>query len=199
MGVDVVSGRTRMDTDERFRELVLEQLPRLYRVARRLVDDEAEDAVQDCLLRAFRAYAKLEDERAAPAWLTSILVNCCRDRMRARVRRPEPVGVDVEEFSLFRKLTDEDPFPYSDSLHVDFLQQFGTEDVRAVLAALPELYRVPLVLVHMEGYAVKEVAFMLGTPLGTMLARLHRGRKLFERELWSYAEANDLLREGAHR
>jgi RNA polymerase sigma-70 factor, ECF subfamily len=199
MGVDVVSGRTRTDTDERFRELVLEQLPRLYRVARRLVDDEAEDAVQDCLLRAFRAYAKLEDERAAPAWLTSILVNCCRDRMRARVRRPEPVGVDVEEFSLFRKLTDEDPFPYSDSLHVDFLQQFGTEDVRAVLAALPELYRVPLVLVHMEGYAVKEVAFMLGTPLGTMLARLHRGRKLFERELWSYAEANDLLREGAHR
>jgi len=193
----VVSARTQPERDDRFRALVLDQLPRLYRVARRLVDDEAEDAVQDCLLRAFRAYGRLEDERAAPAWLTSILVNCCRDRLRARARRPEPVDVEAEEFSLFRKLTDEDPFPYSDSLHLDFLQQFGAEDVRAVLAALPAIYRIPLVLVHMEGYHVKEVAFMLGTPLGTILARLHRGRKRFERELWTYAEANDLLREGA--
>jgi RNA polymerase sigma-70 factor (ECF subfamily) len=199
MGVGVARETTRTNTDERFRALVLDQLPRLYGIARRLVDDEAEDAVQDCLLRAFRAYAKLEDERAAPAWLASILVNCCRDRMRARVRRPEPVDVEAAEFSLFRKLTDEDPFPYSDSLHLDFLQQFGAEDVRSVLAALPPRYRIPLVLVHMEGYHVKEVAFMVGTPLGTMLARLHRGRKLFERELWAYAEANDLLREGAHR
>jgi len=199
MGVGVASGSTREDTDERFRALALDQLPRLYRVARRLVGDEAEDAVQDCLLRAYRAYGTLKNERAAHAWLTSILVNCCRDRMRARARRPEPIDTDAEEFSLFRKLADEDPFPYSDSLHLDFLQQFGAEDVRAVLAALPELYRAPLVLVHMEGYHVKEVAFMLGTPLGTMLARLHRGRKLFERELWTYAEANGLLREGAQR
>jgi RNA polymerase sigma-70 factor (ECF subfamily) len=68
-----------------------------------------------------------------------------------------------------------------------------------VLAALPDLYRAPLVLVHMEGYHVKEVASMLGTPLGTMLARLHRGRKLFERELWTYAEDHGLLRAGARR
>jgi RNA polymerase sigma-70 factor (ECF subfamily) len=104
---------------------------------------------------------------------------------------------DVDEFSLFRKIADEDPFPYSDSVHLDFLHQFGTDDVRAVLTSLPELYRLPLVLVHMMGYHVKEVALMLDVPLGTMLARLHRARKLFERELWSYAEAHGLLREGA--
>ena len=63
--------------------------------------------------------------------------------------------------------------------------------------ALPEIYRVPLVLVHMAGFHVKEVAHMSGVPLGTMLARLHRGRKLFERELWAYAERNGLLRAGA--
>jgi RNA polymerase sigma-70 factor, ECF subfamily len=198
MDVGVDSARTRSGADERFRRLVVDQLPRLYRVARRLVDDEAEDAVQDCLLRAYRGYGRLADDRAAPAWLMRILVNCCRDRLRSRARRPEPVDLGDEEFSLFRKLADEDPFPYSDSLHLDFLQQFGPEDVRAVLAALPALYRTPLVLVCMEGYHVKEVAFMLGTPVGTMLARLHRGRKLFERELWTYAEANHLLREGAH-
>ena len=104
---------------------------------------------------------------------------------------------DADEFSLFRTIADQDPFPYSDSVHLDFLQQFGSDDVRAILASLPELYRVPLVLVHMAGYHVKEVAFELGVPLGTMLARLHRGRKLFERELWRYAESHDLLKEGA--
>ena len=199
MDVGVAHAKTPRGTDERFRALVLDQLPRLYRIARRLVDDEAEDAVQDCLLRAYRGYERLEDERAAPAWLTSIVVNCCRDRLRARARRPEPVDIDVDEFSLFRKLADEDPFPYSDSLHLDFLHQFGAEDVRAVLDALPDLYRVPLVLVHMEGYHVKEVASTLRVPLGTILARLHRGRKLFERELWTYAETHGLLRAEARR
>lgn len=60
---------------------------------------------------------------------------------------------------------------------------------------LPELYRVPLVLVYMDGFLAKEVARMLDAPLGTVLARLHRGRKLFEKQLWDYAEENGLTRE----
>ena len=131
----------------RFRELVEPELPRLYRLARRLVGEDAEDAVQDCLLNAYR------------------------------------------------KLADEDPFPYSDSLHLDFLQRLGREDVQAVLASLPEHYRAPLLLVYVDGFLAKEAALMLKAPLGTILARLHRGRKLFERRLWEYAEANDMLRE----
>jgi RNA polymerase sigma-70 factor, ECF subfamily len=67
--------------------------------------------------------------------------------------------------------------------------------VHAVLLALPELYRIPLVLVHMHGFATKEVARMLDSPLGTILARLHRGRKLFEAQLWDYAQRNGLLRK----
>jgi len=77
-----------------------------------------------------------------------------------------------------------------------FLEQFGSEDVRAVLARLPDLYRIPLVLVYVDGFATKEVARMLEAPLGTVLARLHRGRKLFEKQLWEYAEEVGLLREG---
>lgn len=192
------SGRRVVSASGGFRTLAEEQLPRLYRLARRLVGEEAEDAVQDALLKAYRGYDRLEDTAAAPAWLTAILVNCCRDRCRARARRPEEVELDgLDEFSLFRTIADEDPFPYSDSLHLDFLQQFGAEDVRAVLATLPESYRVPLVLVYCEGYHVKEVAFFLDVPLGTMLARLHRGRKLFERRLWDYAHDHGLLKEGA--
>jgi RNA polymerase sigma-70 factor (ECF subfamily) len=181
---------------KRFCELAEPELARLYRLARRLVGDEAEDAVQDCLLNAFRNLDRLDRDEAAPAWLRRILVNCCRDRLRHRARRPQEVAVeDVDEFSLYRKIADEDPFPYSDSLHLDFLHQFAREDVRAVLASLPRHYRVPLLLVYVDGFHVKEVARMMDAPLGTTLARLHRGRKLFERRLWEYAEANDMLRE----
>jgi len=186
----------RTDRRERFAGLAREQLPRLYSIARRLVGDEAEDALQDCLLKAFQRFDQLRDEAAGPAWLTSILVNCCRDRGRATARRPIEIDFDeVETFSLYRKIAYEDPFPYSDSLHLDFLNEFGPEDVRTVLMDLPDLYRIPLVLVYMDGFLAREVAGMLDAPLGTVLARLHRGRKLFEKQMWEYAERSGLLPE----
>lgn len=186
-----------VDEKEAFRALAEEQLTRLYSIARRLVGDEAEDAVQEALMKGYVAFSDLGERTAAPAWLVAILVNCCRDRGRSRSRQPQHVDIDdVDEFSLYRKIAREDPFPYSDSLHLDFLQLFCKEDVTAVLLLLPEIYRGPLVLVHMNGFATKEVAKMLGVPLGTVLARLHRGRKLFEKTMWDYAEKNDLLKEG---
>jgi len=189
---------TLVDEKERFKDLAARQLPRLYSIARRLVGEDAEDAVQDCLLKAFKGLDQLHDESAAQAWLTSILVNSCRDLLRAKARRPDEVSIDeIEEFSLYRQISNEDPFPYSDSLHLDFLQQFGKEDVREVLLRLPEMYRIPLVLVHMEGFATKEVAKLLEVPLGTVLARLHRGRKMFEKSMWGYAMEAGLLKEGA--
>jgi RNA polymerase sigma-70 factor (ECF subfamily) len=185
------------DKKDRFRALALAHLGRLYSTARRLVGDDAEDAVQETLLRAYLGYDRLRNEEAAGAWLSSILVNCCLDRSRRRARQPEEIDFDsVEEFSLYRKIAREDPFPYSDSLHLDFLKGFGKEDLTQVLLSMPEIYRVPLVLVHMYGYATKEVARILATPLGTVLARLHRGRKLFEKKMWDYAETNGLLKEG---
>jgi RNA polymerase sigma-70 factor, ECF subfamily len=186
----------RLGEPEEFRALVREHLPRLYWLARRIVGDEAEDAVQDTMLKAFQRLDQLDDPAAAPAWLTRICVNCCRDRCRTWARHPVEVDVDeIERFSLFRTISYEDPFPYSDSLHLDFLGEFGVEDVRAVLMRLPELSRIPLVLVYMDGYLAREVADMLDVPLGTVLARLHRGRKHFEKAMWDYAEENDLLRE----
>jgi RNA polymerase sigma-70 factor (ECF subfamily) len=186
------------DQRESFRELATAQLPRLYSIARRLVGDDAEDAVQDCLLKAFKRYGQLRAAESGPAWLTSILVNNCRDHARADARRPQEIDFDeAEKFSLYRKIAYEDPFPYSDSLHLDFLAEFGPEDVQAVLLRLPLLYRIPLVLVYMEGFLAKEVARLLDVPLGTVLARLHRGRKLFEKQLWEYAEQTGLLTKDA--
>jgi RNA polymerase sigma-70 factor (ECF subfamily) len=177
-----------------FEALAREQLPRLYGMARRLTNDGAEDLVQECLLKAFRSFGALQATEAGPAWLQQILVNAFRDRLRKEARSVEEIGVEeIDELSLYRRVADEDPFPYSDTLHVDFLEAFGHEDVRAVLMRMPEIYRAPLVLRYMEGFVTKEIARMMDTPLGTTLARLHRGRKLFEREMWAYAEEASLL------
>ncbi|MFP5352495.1 MAG: RNA polymerase sigma factor [Actinomycetota bacterium] len=193
----VQTGAT-VERKEAFRALASVHLPRLYGTARRLVGEDAEDAVQEALLKAFQSFDQLVDAEAGGAWLTQILVNSCRDRGRSKARQPDQVDIaEVENFSLYRKIANEDPFPYSDSLHLDFLQRFGKEDVHEVLLKLPAMYRIPLVLVHMDGFSTKEVAKMVDVPLGTLLARLHRGRKLFERTMWEYAETNDLLKEGA--
>lgn len=71
--------------------------------------------------------------------------------------------------------------------------------MREVLLRLPEIYRAPLVLRYLDGFATKEIARMLDVPLGTVLARLHRGRKRFELEMWRYAEETDLLSGRATR
>lgn len=184
--------------DQTFTQAARTQLPRLYSLARRLVGDDAEDLVQECLLKAFRSYESLRDPDALRSWFTTIIVNCARDRYRREGREPVETPIDdVEDFSLYRHIATEDPFPYSDSLHVDFLCRFGPEDVWAVLRSIPMHYRAALVLVHMEDIPTKQVAKMLDVPLGTLLARLHRGRKLFEKRLWDYAEEHDLLKEPA--
>lgn len=186
-------GRGVSEEGRSFREVVQPHLPMLYGLACRLTGDDAEDAVQECLVKAFKAFDGLRDEAAAGAWLRKILLNTVRDRGRQQQRQPEEVPVD-ESYSLFRKLADEDPLPYSDSLHLDFLSCFSVPDVWAVLDELPDHYRTPLVLVHMYGVPAKEVAKALDLPMNTLLSHLHRGRKRFEAALWEYAEQHDLLR-----
>jgi RNA polymerase sigma-70 factor (ECF subfamily) len=187
-------------TTEAFQRLATHELPTLYSLARRLVGDGAEDLVQETLIRAYRSFASLKEEEAGGRWLKSILVNVFRDQLRKRARSIEELPVDdVDGFSLYRTLVEVDPLPYSDTLHVDFLRAFGADDVAEVLLRLPEIYRAPLVLRYMDGFSTKEIARMLELPLGTVLARLHRGRKRFEAELWIYAEETDLLLKEAHR
>ncbi len=175
-------------------QLARQELPRLYALARRLAGDEAEDLVQEALVRACRAFDGLADHQAGPRWLRVILANVWRDRLRARGRRPSELLVDEEErFSLYDTLVEEDPLPYSDTLHVDFLGAFSEEDVHLVLQRLPDHERAPLVLRYVEGFDATEVAAMLALPVGTVHSQLHRGRQRFERELWRYAEESGLL------
>jgi RNA polymerase sigma-70 factor (ECF subfamily) len=182
---------------EAFQELVRRELPGLYSLARRLVRDGAEDLVQEALLQGYRAFGSLKEEAAAGRWLKTILVNVFRDQLRKRARSVEEVTTgDLQDFSLYRTLIEDDPLPYSDSLHTDFLDAFGREELREVLMRMPEIYRAPLVLRYMDGFATKEIARLLDAPLGTILARLHRGRHLFERTMWAYAAETKLLEMG---
>jgi RNA polymerase sigma-70 factor (ECF subfamily) len=184
-------------TREAFQELVRSELPGLYSLARRLVRDGAEDLVQEALLQGYRGFGTLKDDAAAGRWLKTILVNVFRDQLRKRARSVEELAAGgLEEFSLYRTLIDVDPLPYSDSLHTDFLGAFGRDDLREVLLRLPDIYRAPLVLRYMDGFSTKEIARLLDAPLGTILARLHRGRNLLERALWDYAEETKLIEIG---
>ena len=191
----VPAGTEPQRSGEDFQALVRSQLPRLLGLARGLTREDVEDLVQETLLRAYRSYRTLKVDEAGGRWLQAILVNAYRDRLRKRARSVDEFAVsDLEDFSLFRTIAEEDPFPYSDTLHLDFLGAFGREDVYEVLLRLPEIYRTPLVLCHMEGFATREIAELCDAPLGTVLARLHRGRKAFEREMWIYAQETGLLR-----
>jgi RNA polymerase sigma-70 factor (ECF subfamily) len=184
-------------TKDAFQRLAMSELPALYALARSLVGNGAEDLVQETLLLGYRGFAGLREVSAGGRWLKRIMLNVFRDELRKRTRSVQELPMDdVGDFSLYRTLVDEDPLPYSDTLHADFLEAFGKDDVREVLMRLPEIYRSVLVLRYIDGFATKEIARVFDVPLGTVLARLHRGRKLFEREMWTYAEETELLVRG---
>lgn len=191
-----------LETSERpsFADLAREHLDRLYGFCVRLTNhpSDAEDLVQETLLRAMRAYDGLREPARAKGWLFAIATNVWRDLSRARGRevRTLPIdGLDADgdDFSLFQTIAIEDPFPYSDELHLDFLRLFRDEDVAAVFGSITPAFRLPLILTVVHGFSCKESAAIVGVPLGTLLSRLHRGRKQLERGLWDYAVANGLV------
>jgi RNA polymerase sigma-70 factor (ECF subfamily) len=180
-----------------FEGLALPHLPALYRLAVRLTDrpQDAEDLVQDTYIRALRAFPSLRDPTRIRPWLTQILTRLVIDRQRTPDRELA-VGnlAELDRFSLYDLVWDEDPLPYSDHLHRDFLAQFPDDDVRQALLALPEVYRVPLVLLHVEDLSYRELAGILGCPVGTVMSRLHRARKILERDLWECAKRRGFVK-----
>ncbi|HVM25133.1 MAG TPA: sigma-70 family RNA polymerase sigma factor [Candidatus Limnocylindrales bacterium] len=185
---------------EAFAELVEPHLDGLYGYCMRLSDQpaDAQDLLQESLARAVRSADGLRDPDRVRPWLFTIATNAWRDHHRSRGRQVDTVSLDAsdpdDEFSLFATLAVEDPFPYSDELHLDFLRLFGDEEFQAVFGSISEVHRLPLILTTIHGFSCKEAAAILDVPLGTLLSRLHRGRKQLEQGLWDYAVRNALVK-----
>jgi RNA polymerase sigma-70 factor (ECF subfamily) len=183
-----------------FARLVEPHLDSLYGYCVRLSGQpaDAEDLLQETLVHGLRGVSALREPDRIRPWLFRIATNAWRDRGRARGREVATVPLDEgesdEDFSLFATLAIEDPFPYSDELHLDFLRLFGDEEFQAVFRSITPVHRLPLILTTVHGFSCKEAAAILDIPLGTLLSRLHRGRKQLERGLWDYAVRHALVR-----
>jgi RNA polymerase sigma-70 factor, ECF subfamily len=181
-----------------FEDLTLPHLGAVYRLAVRLVGDvaTAEDLTQETYLKAMQAFPVLRDQHRVRAWLFQILSRLVVDRHRSGGREVQiDESIDLDRFSLYDRIAEEDPFPYSDSLHDDFLAQFRDEDIRAPLLSIPQVYRVPLVLLYSEELSYRELAELLACPVGTVMSRVHRGRKAVEHALWQCAKRRGWVKE----
>ena len=178
----------------KFEDMIRPHLAYLYFLAVRLCGERtsAEDLVQDALLRAFRAFPGLRNPDQPRLWLTRVLTSAFHDR----VRRSDRDDLSLESdsgFDLFDRITEEDPFPYSDRVHLDFLDLFDDVKLLEVLQGLQPDLRAALILAYVYGFTTKEIGEIMSRPLGTVLAWLHRARKQLERELWEYASSRHLL------
>jgi RNA polymerase sigma-70 factor (ECF subfamily) len=198
MGAVVHDAPSRADAGNAFGDLVAPHLDVLYGYCMRLCGRpvDAEDLLQETLMRGLRSHGGLRKADRLRPWLFTIATNAWRDRQRARGREVSTVSLDAadDEFSLFATLAIEDPFPYSDELHLDFLKLFGDEELQEVFAVITPVYRLPLILTTIHGFSCKEAAAILNVPLGTLLSRMHRGRKQLERGLWEYAVRHGLVK-----
>jgi RNA polymerase sigma-70 factor (ECF subfamily) len=180
-----------------FETQVLAILGPLHGVARRLTKNEAdaEDLVAESVTRAWRARASLADAGAFRAWMFRILNNTFISERRKTLARPrEELLVDEpgeEGFSIFERL--HQPFLlWFANPEQEFLDKLLREDLDRALAALPEHYRVVVVLADVEGLKYSEIAEALDVPVGTVRSRLARARCALQRTLWNVARDHGL-------
>ncbi len=165
----------------------------LFSTALRLTGNraDAEDLVQETYLRAYRSYQPYSEGTNLRAWLFRILTNTHINRYRSKQRRPEETDLDdVEEFYLYRRLRDRSD--YGRSAEEELLALFSEAEVVSAVESLPENYRVAVLLADVEGFAYKEIAEILDIPIGTVMSRLHRGRKRLQQELYDFAVSRGL-------
>ena len=178
-----------------FADQAMQYAPQLYSAALRMTRNQAdaEDLVQETYLRGFRAFASFEQGTNLRAWLFRILTNAYINRYRAKHRRPVESDLgDLEDLYLYRRLGSMETAAASLSAEQQFLDLFPDDEVKQALENLPDNFRLPVILADVEGFSYKEIAEMLEIPIGTVMSRLHRGRKAMQKALFAYAEAHGL-------
>src|SRR6478672_3100021 len=167
----------------RFEEEALELADQVYRVARRLVGtrEEAEDLVQDTYARAFRSWQQYQPGTNLRAWLLRILTNLNIDRGRRVQRTPEQTPLEEGDYYLYNRLESTMPDENPDEERV--LERLSQNAVVEALADVPHDFRDVLVLVDIGEFSYAEAAQILDIPVGTVMSRLHRGRRILKQQL----------------
>ena len=183
---------------ERFERDVLPLLPNLYAAALRMTRNpaDAEDVVQDTYLRAYRGFATFKEGTNLKAWLYRILTNSYINTYRKKQREPQTVEGpdDIDEWYLYDRLRGRN---VELSAETEVLDRIPDQAVKQALESLPENFRMPVLLADVEGFSYQEIADIMQTPIGTVMSRLHRGRKALQKALWDTAKERGLVDDDA--
>jgi RNA polymerase sigma-70 factor, ECF subfamily len=174
---------------DEFEVEALRHLDALYRTALRMTRSEAdaEDLVQETYIRAFRFRDQFTLGTNMKAWLFRILTNTFINTYRRKTAQPEVTDLEgIDEFSLYRRMADDRAASTSPDPEAELLNSVVDTEVTDALEELPEKFRTT-VLLDVEGFSYKEIAEMLSIPIGTVMSRLHRGRKFLQKRLYDLA------------
>ncbi len=179
-----------MADQDTFTEQAMEYMPSLYSAAMRMTRNpaDAEDLVQEAYLKAYRGFGGYTDGTNLKAWLYRILTNTFINSYRAKQRRPiESDLEEVEDLYLYRKLHDAEASGLGRSAEDELMDSMTDATVKEALESLPDAFRIPVLLADVEGFSYKEIAEIMDVPIGTIMSRLHRGRKALEKRLYEFA------------
>ena len=182
----------------KFTEMTMEHMPSLYTAALRMTRNpaDAEDLVQDTYLKAYRAFETFQEGTNLKAWLYRILTNTFINSYRAKKRRPEQTDIDdVENLYLYRRLGGLEGASSGRSAEEEVLDRFTESDIKEALESLPEQFRLAVLLGDVEGFSYKEIAEILDVPIGTVMSRLHRGRRALQKRLYDFGRQRGLVPE----
>ncbi len=173
-----------------FADQAMPHMSSLYSAALRMTRNpaDAEDLVQETVLRAYRGFKGYQEGTNLKAWLYRILTNTYINSYRAKRRRPEENDLgELEDFYLYRHLGGLEGARAGRSAEDELLDFVSEAEVKAAVEALPENFRMPVLLADVEGFSYKEIAEILDIPIGTVMSRLHRGRKALQKGLYDFA------------
>ena len=179
-----------------FADQAMEFMPALYTAALRMTRNpaEAEDLVQETYLKAYRAFGSFQQGTNLKAWLYKILTNTFINAYRSRRRRPEQTEIeDVEDLYLYRRLGGLEGATAGRSAEEEVLDRFTDSDVKEALESLPESFRMTVLLADVEGFSYREIADIMEIPIGTVMSRLHRGRRALQKALLEFGMERGLV------
>lgn len=188
------------EKQKEFSNLIDPHLSSLYSTALRMThnQNDAEDLVQDTLFKAFRALDQFQKNTNFRAWVFRILVNTFITAYRKAIKQPQKVSYDdLEEFFLYKRL--DETVSLQETSKEEFLENLFDDDVKDALESLPYQFRLVVLLCDVEGFSYNEIANIIDAPLGTVMSRLYRGRKLLQRQLWNYAKTRGYITDDFKR